>query len=109
MVIESFGDRPNERVLSLLDRNLDVGRNTDPPHVNNSIIEIVQACFTGLADPVQSHATRRLMLQNYQIATKLLRSALAVDSTDRALAAPIRALALYEVCCELTLQITFRD
>jgi hypothetical protein len=38
-----------------------------------------------------------LMLHNYQIATKLLRSALAINVTDRSLAAPMRALALYEV------------
>ena len=40
------------------------------------------------------------MLLSYQIATKLLRSALEVNAMDQSLAVPMRALALYEVRCE---------
>jgi hypothetical protein len=75
----------------------DIEPHTDLSHLSSSIISVVQTCFEGLVDPVHSLETRRLMLHNYQIAIKLLRSALAVNATDRSLAAPMRALALYEV------------
>lgn len=79
---------------------MDTETDTDRPNVGHAIISVVQTCFDGLTDLVHSLETRRLMLQNYQIATKLLRSALAVDAMDRSLAAPTRALALYEVRCK---------
>ena len=94
-------DHPSEAVISPAAWNMDIETNTDRPHVGSSIISIVQTCFEGLIDQVHSLETRRLMLQNYQIATKLLRSALAVNATDRSLAVPMCALALYEVRCEL--------
>jgi hypothetical protein len=81
----------------------------DRPHVGPSIISIVQTCFEGLTDPAHSLGTRRLMLQNYQVATKLLRSALTVNATDRSLAALMGALALYEVCFELLCPICYVD
>ena len=96
-MIEHADDQRDEMNYQSIDQEVDSRSVADPIHVSQSIFSIVQTCFEGLANPVQSHETRRLMLQNYQIATKLLRSALAVDPTDRNLAAPIRALALYEV------------
>jgi len=92
-----------------VDQSIDVKQNGDPAHVSLSIINVVQTCFAGLMDSAQSHETRRLMLQNYQIATKLLRSALATNPTDGDLAAPIRALALYEVRLEPGLSISCRS
>lgn len=80
--------------------NMGIEPDTHRASVGPSIISVVRTCFEGLTDPVHSLETRRLMLHNYQIATKLLRSALAVNATDRSLAVPIRALALYEVRCE---------
>ena len=80
--------------------NMGIEPDTHRASVGPSIISVVRTCFEGLTDPVHSLETRRLMLQNYQIATKLLRSALTANATDRSLAAPMRALALYEVRCE---------
>lgn len=93
-------DHHNEAFNPSIGWNIDIETNRYRPHVGYSIISIVQTCFEGLTDPVHSLETRRLMLQNYQIVTKLLRSALPVNETDRSLAAPMRALALYEVRCE---------
>jgi len=93
-------DHHNEAFNSSTCWNTDIETDPDRPHVGYTISSIVQTCFEGLTDPIHSLETRRLMLQNYQIATKLLRSALAVNATNRSLGTPMRALALYEVRCE---------
>ena len=100
LMTAAVDDHHNEAFNSSTGWNIDIETDPDRPHVGYTIISIVQTCFEGLTDPVHSHKTRRLMLQNYRIATKLLRSALAVNAMDRSLAAPMRALALYEVRCE---------
>jgi len=93
-------DHLNEATYQLIGGYADFEPDTDLPHVGSSIISVVRTCFEGLTDPVHSLETRRLMLHNYQIAIKLLRSALAVNAMNQSLAAPMRALALYEVRCE---------
>lgn len=94
---ETCDDHPNYLFHSSTGSDKYIETDTDWPNIGSSITSIVQTCFEGLTDPVHTLETRRLMLQNYQIATKLLRSALAVNAGDRSLAAPMRALALYEV------------
>lgn len=81
----------------VLNIEIDTRPHADRTHVSQTVIGIVQTCFESLTDPVQSYKTRRLMLHNYQIATKLLRSAFQADPIDRSLIAPIHAMALYEV------------
>jgi hypothetical protein len=97
---DACDNHPKEAIYQSAGGHADVDLDTDRPYVGLSIISIVQTCFEGLTNPALTLETRRLMLQNYQIAIKLLRSALAAHATDRSLAAPIRALALYEVRCE---------
>ena len=97
---DDCGGYSNEILRLSVDKDVDIRQIANRPFLSQSIVDIVQTCFEGLSDPVQSYKTRSLTLQNYQIATKLLRSALTADPTDRGLAAPIRALALYEVRCE---------
>jgi hypothetical protein len=97
---DACDDHPKDAIHPSAGGHANVDLDTYRPHVGFSIISIVQTCFEGLTDPAHSLETRRLLLQNYQIATKLLRSALAANATDRSLAAPMRALALYEVRCE---------
>ena len=94
---DACDDHLNEATYQLTHGHADFERVTSLPHVGSSIISVVRTCFEGLTDPVHSFETRRLMLHHYQIAIKLLRSALAVNAMDRSLAAPMRALALYEV------------
>ena len=94
---DTCDDHPSEAIPHSNGGHTYIESGADLPHVSSSIISVVETCFEGLTDPVQSLETRRLMLHNYQIAIKLLRSALAVNATDRSLAAPMRALALYEV------------
>lgn len=105
----AIDDHPNEAFDSSTGWNVHIEINTDRPHVSHSIISIVKTCFEGLTDSVHSLETRRLMLQNYQIATKLLRSALEVDAKDRSLEAPMRALALYEVRCTPSCLVFYPD
>jgi hypothetical protein len=106
---DACGDHPDQGIHQSTSAHTDTEPDSDRPHVGPSIISIVQTCFEGLTDPAHSLGTRRLMLQNYQIATKLLRSALVVNATDRSLVAPMRALALYEVSCELLCPICYLD
>lgn len=97
---DDCGGYSNEILRLSVDKDVDIRQIANRPSLSQSIVDIVQTCFEGLSDPVQSYKARSLTLQNYQIATKLLRSALTADPTDRGLAAPIGALALYEVRCE---------
>ena len=109
LMTDAVDDHPNEAVDSSTGWNVHIEINTDRPHVSYSIISIVKTCFEGLTDSAHSLETRRLMLQNYQIATKLLRSALEVDAMDRSLEAPMRALALYEVRCTPSCLVFYPD
>lgn len=78
-------------------RSSDLVHDTIDQSVIQSIMNTVQTCYECLWDPAQSRETRRLLLQSYQTATQLLRSALLLDCNGTSLAVPIHALALYEV------------
>jgi hypothetical protein len=93
------GTSSDDYSASLLDQSINKAHDTDRQVVSKSIIEILRICFECLWDPVQSRKTRQLLLQNYQTANRLLRTALSLDSRDSSLAEPIRLLALYEVGC----------
>lgn len=105
-VADTHGNWLNEALCSSLDTYENGEQDAGRSYISLSIISIVQTCFDSLTDAVQTHETRRLMLQNYQVATKLLRSAFTSDHIDRSLAAPISALALYEVRHGLTLLVS---
>lgn len=99
-MIDACNDHPNDAIHRSIGENADNILDLGQSQVGLSIISVVQTCFEGLTDPAYSFETRRLTLHNCQIATRLLRSALAVNAVDRRLAAPMHALALYEVRCE---------
>ena len=61
------------------------------------ILDTVAAAFSCLCDLAQSRDTRRVLLQRYQNATKLLRVSLMKQPLDQGLAMPMCAFALYEV------------
>jgi hypothetical protein len=95
----TIGTCPDDHSTSLLDQATSEANGTDKELVSKSIIEILRTCFEFLWDPAQSRETRRLLLQNYQTATQILRTALLLDGKESSLAEPISVLALYEVCC----------
>ena len=70
---------------------------TEWQHPAEWILDAVATAFSCLWDPAQSRDTRRVLLQRYQNATKLLRVSLIKQPLDPSLAVPMCAFALYEV------------
>jgi len=66
-------------------------------HPAEWILDAVATAFSCLWDPAQSRDTRKVLLQRYQNATKLLRVSLIKQPPDPSLAVPMCAFALYEV------------
>ena len=93
----SVADTGTSKVESLTGMGEFAGTQQQTP--SQCILDTVATCFESLWDPAQSRETRRLMLQSYRNALRILRIALFSDPHDHALITPTRSLAIYEVCC----------